>query len=159
MHNVGFRSQEKSYIDEKITEVQKTVALMASDNGERERREEMREEFRRLNTTVQSVKEVLDKNEDKIGEIVMKVENLVSVGVSQVVCPPFTSQSARCSSKEGYSYLVKLSECIFQKKGEAGLQSSALTYNLGKCLMIEIPPAHITDTPGEGYLSDNAHTV
>ena len=79
MHNVGFRSQEKSYIDEKITEVQKTVALMASDNGERERREEMREEFRRLNTTVQSVKEVLDKNEDKIGEIVMKVENLVSV--------------------------------------------------------------------------------
>ena len=78
MHNVGFRSQEKSYIDEKITEVQKTVALMASDNGERERREEMREEFRRLNTTVQSVKEVLDKNEDKIGEIVMKVENLVS---------------------------------------------------------------------------------
>ena len=79
MHNVGFRSQEKSYIDEKITEVQKTVALMASDNGERERREEMREEFRRLNTTVQSVKEVLDKNEDKIGEIVMKVESLVSV--------------------------------------------------------------------------------
>ena len=79
MHNVGFRSQEKSYIDEKITEVQKTVALMASDNGERERREEMREEFRRLNTTMQSVKEVLDKNEDKIGEIVMKVENLVSV--------------------------------------------------------------------------------
>ena len=79
MHNVGFRSQEKSYIDEKITEVQKTVALMASDNGERERREEMREEFRRLNTTVQSVKEVLDKNEDRIGEIVMKVENLVSV--------------------------------------------------------------------------------
>ena len=78
MHNVGFRSKEKSYIDEKITEVQKTVALMASDNGERERREEMREEFRRLNTTVQSVKEVLDKNEDKIGEIVMKVENLVS---------------------------------------------------------------------------------
>ena len=42
--------------------------------------------------------------------------------------------------------LVKLSECIFQKKGEAGLQSSALTYNLGKCLMIEIPPADITDT-------------
>ena len=79
MHNVGFRSQEKSYIDEKITEVQKTVALMASDNGERERREEMREEFRRLNTTVQSVKEVLDKNEDRMGEIVMKVENLVSV--------------------------------------------------------------------------------
>ena len=44
---------------------------------------------------------------------------------------------------------MKLSECIFQKKGEAGLQSSALTYNLGKCLMIEIPPAHITDTHQE----------
>ena len=73
-----FRFQEKSYIDDKFDRVEKTVAMIASQNDERDRRNELREEFQKLSYTVQSVKDVLVKNDDKIGEIVMKIENLVN---------------------------------------------------------------------------------
>ena len=73
-----FRFQEKSYIDDKFDRVEKTVAMIASQNDEKDRRNELREEFQKLSYTVQSVKDVLVKNDDKIGEIVMKIENLVN---------------------------------------------------------------------------------
>ena len=64
-------------MDEKLEKVEKSLALMAANEEER-RKQEFREEFQRLNYTVQSVKETMDKNENKIGEIVMKIENLVN---------------------------------------------------------------------------------
>ena len=51
--------------------------MIANQNEEKDRRNELREEFQKLSYTVQSVKDVLVKNDDKIGEIVMKIENLV----------------------------------------------------------------------------------
>ena len=63
-------------MDEKLEKVEKSLALMAANEEER-RKQEFREEFQRLNYTVQGVKETMDKSENKIGEIVMKIENLV----------------------------------------------------------------------------------
>ena len=51
--------------------------MIANQNEEKDRRNELREEFQKLSYTVQSVKDVLVKNDDKIVEIVMKIENLV----------------------------------------------------------------------------------
>ena len=69
------RYQEKSHLDEKLDKVEKSLALMAANEEDR-RKHELKDEFQKLNYTVQSFKEVMDKNENKIGEIVMKIENL-----------------------------------------------------------------------------------
>ena len=54
------------------------VARMVSSLEERRREEAVREDMRALTTCVKEVKEGLDKNENKIGEIVVKIDELVS---------------------------------------------------------------------------------
>ena len=58
--------------------------MIANQNEEKERRNELRDEFQKLSYTVQSVKDVLVKNDDKIGEIVLKIENLVNWDKMQI---------------------------------------------------------------------------
>ena len=51
---------------------------MVSSLEERRREEAVRDDVRALTTCVKEVKEGLDKNENKIGEIVVKIDELVS---------------------------------------------------------------------------------
>ena len=53
------------------------MARMVTSLEERQREEAAREEMRALASSVKEVKEGLDKNEDKIGEIVVKIDELV----------------------------------------------------------------------------------
>ena len=50
---------------------------MVSSLEERQREEAAREEMRALASCVREVQEGLDKNENKIGEIVVKIDELV----------------------------------------------------------------------------------
>ena len=52
---------------------------MVTSLEERQREEAAREEMRALASSVKEVKEGLDKNEDKIGEIVVKIDELVKL--------------------------------------------------------------------------------
>ena len=72
------RSQEKSYIDQKIVGVEQSVVRMVQGVEDRKREEEAKEEVRRLAGEVREVREGLDKNGDRIGEIVVKIDELVS---------------------------------------------------------------------------------
>ena len=54
------------------------MARMVSSLEERRREEAVREDMRALTNCVKEVKEGLDKNENKIGEIVVKIDELVS---------------------------------------------------------------------------------
>ena len=53
------------------------MARMVTSLEERQREEAAREEMRALASCVREVKEGLDKNENKIGEIVVKIDELV----------------------------------------------------------------------------------
>ena len=53
------------------------MARMVTSLEERQREEAAREEMRALTSCVREVKEGLDKNENKIGEIVVKIDELV----------------------------------------------------------------------------------
>ena len=53
------------------------MVRMVTSLEERHREEAAREETRALTSGVREIKEVLDKNEDKIGEIVVKIDELV----------------------------------------------------------------------------------
>ena len=81
------RSQERSYIDEKIGGVEASVARIVTSIEERQREEAGREDMRALATCVREVKEGLDKNENKIGEIVVKIDELVSRLLSDFTTP------------------------------------------------------------------------
>ena len=71
------RSQEKRYVDDKFDHVEKSVAQLASSINAKQEKDEIRDEFQKITNTVMSVKDVIDKNENRMGEIIMKIDHLV----------------------------------------------------------------------------------
>ena len=64
-------------ISQQVEQAEKSLALVLSQEQERQRASEMREEFARLNSSVRSVTEKVTSNQSQIKEIGEKIENMV----------------------------------------------------------------------------------
>ena len=62
---------------QQVEQAEKSLALVLSQEQERQRASEMREEFARLNSSVRSVTEKVTSNQSQIKEIGEKIENMV----------------------------------------------------------------------------------
>ena len=72
------RFQERTLMDEKVAQVEKSLQLLASEKEERNRRPYIvDEEFQRLGSTVSSVKESVFKSENQIKAILTQLEKMV----------------------------------------------------------------------------------
>ena len=70
--------QERTLMDEKVAQVEKSLQLLASEKEERNRRPYIvDEEFQRLGSTVSSVKESVFKSENQIKAILTQLEKMV----------------------------------------------------------------------------------
>ena len=53
--------------------------MIANDIAEKEEKDTIKNEFRKITDTVLSVKNAIDKNENQMGEIILKIENMVNI--------------------------------------------------------------------------------
>ena len=60
-----------------VEQAERSVAQLVSDERERQRQSEMREEFSRLAGTVQSVSQAITENNSQMKEIGEKIDSLV----------------------------------------------------------------------------------
>ena len=55
--------------------------MIANDIAEKEEKDTIKNEFRKITDTVLSVKNAIDKNENQMGEIILKIENMVKIHI------------------------------------------------------------------------------
>ena len=55
--------------------------MIANDIAEKEEKDTIKNEFRKITDTVLSVKNAIDKNENQMGEIILKIENMVNIHI------------------------------------------------------------------------------
>ena len=116
--------QERTLMDEKVAQVEKSLQLLASEKEERNRRPYIvDEEFQRLGSTVSSVKESVFKSENQIKDILTKLEKMVKhIEISSYQLINFFPRKI----EKNWSRIVELQNSGIKKVGRIVLRDQQL---------------------------------